>query len=53
MLLEDLGHTAAASSIRRAVAATLATPVNHTPDLGGQASTSQLGAAVLHEMESR
>jgi tartrate dehydrogenase/decarboxylase/D-malate dehydrogenase len=53
MLLEDLGHTAAASSIRRAVAATLATPINHTRDLGGEASTSQLGAAVLHEMESR
>lgn len=51
--LADLGHPAAATSIRDAVAATLASPVNHTPDLGGTASRSQLGAAVLHEMESR
>ena len=28
------------------------TPHNHTRDLGGQASTAQLAAAVLHEMET-
>ncbi|MEO7752084.1 MAG: isocitrate/isopropylmalate dehydrogenase family protein [Terracoccus sp.] len=53
MLLDDLGHAAAARTIRESLAATLATPANHTPDLGGSASTSQLGSAVLHEMESR
>ena len=53
MLLHDLGHEAAAKAVREALAATLITPVNHTPDLGGSASTSQLGAAVLHEMETR
>ncbi|MBC9823085.1 isocitrate/isopropylmalate dehydrogenase family protein [Terrabacter sp. MAHUQ-38] len=53
MLLDDLGHEAAAKAVREALAATLTTPVNHTPDLGGSASTSQLGAAVLHEMETR
>lgn len=53
MLLDDLGHEAAAKAVREALAATLTRPVNHTPDLGGSASTSQLGAAVLHEMETR
>jgi tartrate dehydrogenase/decarboxylase/D-malate dehydrogenase len=53
MLLDDLGYEAAAKAVREALAATLTTPVNHTPDLGGSASTSQLGAAVLHEMETR
>lgn len=37
----------AARDIERAVAAALASPGNHTPDLGGAASTSQFGSAVL------
>ncbi|GAA1987417.1 tartrate dehydrogenase [Terrabacter lapilli] len=53
MLLEDLGHTRAAASVRTALAAALRLPHHHTPDLGGSASTSQLATAVLHEMESR
>ena len=53
MLLEDLGHTRAAASVRTALAAALRLPDHHTPDLGGSASTSQLATAVLHEMESR
>lgn len=53
MLLDDLGRTAAAQSVRTALAATLRSPHHHTPDLGGTASTSQLATAVLHEMESR
>lgn len=53
MLLEDLGHTRAAASVRTALAAVLRLPHHHTPDLGGSASTSQLATAVLHEMESR
>ena len=52
MLLRDLGHTAAADAIHRALSAVLVNPANHTRDLGGQASTEQLAAAVLDEMET-
>ena len=52
MLLRDLGHTAAAEAIHRALSAALSDPANHTRDLGGQASTEQLAAAVLNEMET-
>lgn len=45
MLLDALDEAAAAASVRRAVEATLAGgPL--TPDLGGRASTSDVGAAV-------
>jgi tartrate dehydrogenase/decarboxylase/D-malate dehydrogenase len=53
LLLDDLGHTAAATAVREALATTLSDPTHHTPDLGGTASTTTLGAAVLHEMETR
>lgn len=46
--------------LRHAMAARLAqsprsldVPTNHTPDLGGHATTSQLGAEVLTKMETR
>jgi tartrate dehydrogenase/decarboxylase/D-malate dehydrogenase len=52
LLLEDLGHVKAADGIRRAVGAALEDPAHHTPDLGGDATTSQLAAAVLHRMET-
>ena len=51
LLLEDLGHTHAADGIRQAVAAALLDPVNHTPDLGGNATTADLASAVLNRME--
>jgi len=45
MLLHDLGETAAAASIEQAVTITLdAGPV--TPDLGGDATTQELGSAI-------
>ena len=45
MLLRDLGETAAATGIEQAVTATLdAGPV--TPDLGGDATTQELGTAI-------
>jgi tartrate dehydrogenase/decarboxylase / D-malate dehydrogenase len=53
MLLDDLGRAGPAKAVRTALAATLRSAHHHTPDLGGTASTSQLAAAVLHEMESR
>ena len=53
MLLDDLGHTGPGKAVRAALAATLRSAHHHTPDLGGTASTSQLAAAVLNEMETR
>jgi tartrate dehydrogenase/decarboxylase/D-malate dehydrogenase len=47
LLLEDLGHTGPAEDVRAAVTAALRDPKCHTADLGGQASTEQLGEAVL------
>jgi len=53
LLLEDLGHRAAAEDVRAAVADALADPANHTPDLGGSATTADLASAVLNRMEKR
>ncbi|MGH3748928.1 MAG: isocitrate/isopropylmalate dehydrogenase family protein [Micromonosporaceae bacterium] len=57
MLLEWLGHkhhdaqlTAAARHIRDAAERALATPEHRTPDLGGAASTSQMGAAIIQAL---
>lgn len=48
MMLDHLGATKAADELRTAVAKTLATPGGpRTPDLGGTATTDELGAAVL------
>jgi 3-isopropylmalate dehydrogenase len=41
---EDLGR--AANAFNAAVVTALADPANHTPDLGGKASTADVGAAV-------
>lgn len=53
LLLEDLGHTAAAGRVRNAVATALADPAHHTADLGGHATTAELGSAVLQRMETQ
>jgi isocitrate/isopropylmalate dehydrogenase len=45
MLVEWLGHTAAARAVREAVSATV-TAGDCTPDIGGSLSTAQAGAAV-------
>ncbi len=47
MLLEHLGQSAPAETVRRAVAKVLAAPGPKTPDLGGDASTATVGRAVL------
>ncbi|ADV61543.1 3-isopropylmalate dehydrogenase [Isosphaera pallida ATCC 43644] len=48
MLLEHLGQEVAAGSIRRAVTQVLQQPeAPRTPDLGGTATTDQVGAAIL------
>ena len=52
LLLEDLGRHVAAERVRAAVASTLTDPKNHTPDLGGAATTADVTAAILQRMES-
>ncbi|SBU91114.1 3-isopropylmalate dehydrogenase [Streptomyces sp. Ncost-T6T-1] len=49
LLVEHLGRTEAADTVRRAVAATVAAD-RVTPDLGGSLSTKEVGAAVLTEL---
>ena len=50
LMLRDLGQGEAADRIDVAVAAALAAGV-HTRDLGGKASTAEMGAAVLERLE--
>ncbi|MDB5172024.1 MAG: dmlA, partial [Phycisphaerales bacterium] len=50
MLLDFLGQHEAAKSINRACQAVVADPKNHTRDLGGTATTSQVGDAVVAAM---
>ncbi len=50
LLLRELGQHAAASCIEAAVASALAAGV-HTRDLGGRATTAELGNAVLERLE--
>lgn len=52
MLLDFLGQPKAAVSIQAACAKVVADPKNHTRDLGGTASTSQVGDAVVAAMSS-
>ena len=51
MMLAHLGQTSAADAIHRAVAALLAEDGPRTPDLGGTATTSQVGAAVCERIK--
>jgi len=53
LLLEDLGRSAAASAVRSAVADALLSPKNHTPDIGGRATTETLASAVLERLSNR
>jgi tartrate dehydrogenase/decarboxylase / D-malate dehydrogenase len=46
LMLEQLGHPDAARDVETAIERTLADPANHTPDLGGQATTASVTAAV-------
>jgi 3-isopropylmalate dehydrogenase len=47
MMLDFLGQPRAASAINQACKEVVADPKNHTRDLGGQATTSQVGNAVV------
>jgi tartrate dehydrogenase/decarboxylase/D-malate dehydrogenase len=46
MLLEHLGEVEAAAQVMRAIEQITATPVLHTRDLGGQATTVQVTHAM-------
>ena len=46
-MLEHLGLVRAGVAVKQAVAAVLAAGQVLTPDLGGQATTDQVGAAVV------
>lgn len=46
MMLEHLGHPEAAAAIEQAIETVLQEPHLHTPDLGGTATTVELGKAI-------
>jgi tartrate dehydrogenase/decarboxylase/D-malate dehydrogenase len=46
LMLEHLGHPDAAAAVHRAVETVLDDRANHTPDLGGRATTEQVTAAL-------
>jgi tartrate dehydrogenase/decarboxylase/D-malate dehydrogenase len=47
MMLDHLGHAAAAAAVIKAIETVLADPEGpRTPDMGGRASTSDLGRAI-------
>ncbi len=50
MLLDHLRAPAAAERVRRAVARVLKRPATRTPDLGGTATTAEVGRAVREEL---
>ena len=50
MMLEHLGHADAARAIEEAIEAVLVEPLLHTPDMGGKATTADLGGAIAEAL---
>jgi tartrate dehydrogenase/decarboxylase / D-malate dehydrogenase len=50
MMLEHLGETKAAQALEKAIASVLAKSEVRTPDLGGKASTREVGEAIAREL---
>ena len=50
MMLRHLGETDAADAVERAIASVLAGSGPRTPDIGGKASTKELGKAIVSEV---
>jgi tartrate dehydrogenase/decarboxylase/D-malate dehydrogenase len=46
MMLDHLGHPEAAAAVERAVETALEDPSLRTPDMGGRATTTEMGAAI-------
>jgi len=51
MMLEHLGQREAAAAVERAIESVLEDPKLRTPDLGGRATTTDLGAAIAEAVE--
>jgi tartrate dehydrogenase/decarboxylase/D-malate dehydrogenase len=51
LMLEHLGQGAAAAHLMHAIERVTSDPANHTPDLGGRATTAQVTAAVQAAIE--
>ncbi|HEV2783631.1 MAG TPA: tartrate dehydrogenase [Actinophytocola sp.] len=51
LMLDHLGHPAAAAALVAAIEHTLATPSTRTPDLGGTASTTEVTDALIAALE--
>jgi len=49
-MFDHLGEAKAAQAVEKAIAAVLARTDVRTPDLGGKATTKQVGEAVAQEM---
>jgi tartrate dehydrogenase/decarboxylase / D-malate dehydrogenase len=47
MMLDHLGHDQAGATVLRAAEASLADPATRTPDVGGTASTEEVGVAIV------
>ena len=50
MMLEHLGHAEAAKAVEEAIETVLAEPSLHTPDMGGKATTADLGGAIAEAL---
>jgi tartrate dehydrogenase/decarboxylase/D-malate dehydrogenase len=53
MMLQHLGQTAAALAIEKAIADVLSSATGLTPDLGGDASTTKVGTAIVDELRNQ
>ena len=53
MMLDHIGQEAAGTAVERAIERALRNPENHTPDLGGKASTLELTEAIAEAIEQK
>lgn len=51
-MLQHLGESGAAQAVERAIDTVLARSDVHTPDLGGRATTRDVGDAIAHEISA-
>jgi len=50
MMLDHLGHPEAAGAVERAIETVLELPGLRTPDMGGKATTAELGRAIAEAL---
>jgi tartrate dehydrogenase/decarboxylase/D-malate dehydrogenase len=50
MMLDHLGHPEAAAAVEQAIETVLENTSLRTPDMGGKATTMELGAAIAEEV---